>query len=95
MENEDFIIDCERFLKGYHENGADPDDEDTLYEDAILWAMGKIGELASVAEVKLGKLGYSYLVSQENKMGLFKRVVRQESKLPISDTYKQNLIQCS
>lgn len=77
MEFEEFILGCERFFNGFHANGANPDDHSTLYEQAISWAMDQIAELQSVIEEELGRSRYPFLVSEENKMGLFKRVVRQ------------------
>lgn len=69
---------CSRFIKEFDKKGGNSEDRDTHYESAILWAHQKILNLDHVHEISLGdsRLKYNFLVSQKNKMALFKSTVR-------------------
>lgn len=64
-----------RFLQGFNENGGNFHDEDTPYYEAIDCVVEEIRILPNVEEVRA--LNYEFLVTSNNQIGLFPRVVRR------------------
>lgn len=74
---EEFVLTCESFVLNFEAVLPGEVDDGRLYE--LKFAFDSIESLSHVESKQFGGR-YPVLVSHQNEMGLFKRIVRQKSK---------------
>lgn len=76
---EEFVFLCEYFIRGFDEMlPHDINRPHGRYEQAVQYAFNRIEELDHVERVTINGR-YTFLVSMENQMAIYTRIVRQES----------------
>lgn len=76
--DDESIIRCQSFVDNFHRVGADPNDAETHYYQAIQWAIEQVAALDNVEEIRLGN--FKFLVARNFRIGLYAGVCRTFSK---------------
>lgn len=76
QEYEDY---CDDFIVDFDQAGANSNDTEHFYEEAILWALEKIESMPTVNMEIMGRLRYAFLIDNDNHLGLYQQTVRLET----------------